>query len=71
MNTEVPKIDPEKCTGCGDCVDDCPTGAVELVEGKAVIVRPDDCSYCTDCESICHLEAIHCYYEIILAEEKG
>ncbi len=69
MNSEVPKIDPEKCTGCGDCVDECPTGAVELVEGKAVIVRPDDCSYCTDCESIRLLEAIRCPYEIILAEE--
>ncbi len=69
MNRGVPKIDPEKCTGCGDCVDECPTGAVELVEGKAVILRPDDCSYCADCESICLLEAIQCPYEIILAEE--
>ena len=71
MNTEVPEIDPAKCTGCGDCVDECPTGAVELVEDKAVIARPDDCSYCTDCESICSYEAIQCSYEIILAEKKG
>jgi NAD-dependent dihydropyrimidine dehydrogenase PreA subunit len=70
MNTEVPEIDPAKCTGCGDCVDQCPTGAVELVEGKAVVARPDDCSYCTDCESICPDEAIRCHFEIILAEEK-
>jgi len=48
MNTEVPQIDAERCTGCGDCVDESPTGAVELVASKAVIVRPDDCSYCTD-----------------------
>jgi ferredoxin len=69
MNTEVPEIDPAKCTGCGDCVVECPTGALELVEDKAVIVRPDDCSYCADCESTCSFDAIQCPYEIILAEE--
>ncbi len=69
MNREVPEIDPAKCTGCGDCVDEGPTGAVELVEDKAVIVRPADCSYCAGCESTCSFDAIQCPYEIILAEE--
>jgi NAD-dependent dihydropyrimidine dehydrogenase PreA subunit len=69
MNTAVPEIDPVKCTGCGECVEQCPTEAVELLEGKAVILRPDDCCYCTNCESICPEEAIRCPFEIILAEE--
>jgi NAD-dependent dihydropyrimidine dehydrogenase PreA subunit len=69
MNTVVPEIDSAKCTGCGDCVDECPTGAVELVEGKAVIVRPENCWYCTNCESICPEQAIRCPFEILLAEE--
>jgi len=51
-------------------VDECPTEAVELLGGKAVIVRPDDCCYCTNCESICPDEAIRCPFEIILAEGK-
>jgi len=66
----APEIDTEKCVGCGECVDECPTDAVELVGGKAVIVRPDDCTYCTDCESICPYEAIQCPFEILLAGEK-
>jgi NAD-dependent dihydropyrimidine dehydrogenase PreA subunit len=69
MNQAVPEIDPVKCTGCGECVEQCPTEAVELLEGKAVILRPDDCCYCTNCESICPEEAIRCPFEIILAEE--
>jgi NAD-dependent dihydropyrimidine dehydrogenase PreA subunit len=67
MNTGVPEIDPVKCTGCGECVEECPTEAVELQEGKAVIVRPEDCCYCTSCESACPQEAIQCPFEIILA----
>ena len=70
MKTGLPKIDTEKCAGCGDCVEECPTGAVELAEGKAIIARPEDCNYCTDCESVCSHEAIRCFFEVILAEEK-
>ena len=70
MNSGVPEIDPSKCTGCGECVEECPTEAVELLEGKAVIVRPENCWYCTNCESICPHEAIRCLFEIILAEGK-
>jgi NAD-dependent dihydropyrimidine dehydrogenase PreA subunit len=70
MNQAAPEINTAKCTGCGECVEQCPTEAVELLEGKAVIVAPEDCCYCTNCESICPEEAIRCPFEIILAEGK-
>jgi len=62
----VPEIDSEKCTGCGDCVEKCPTHAVTLVDGKSIIVRPEDCDYCTECEVLCPSGAVSCPFEIIL-----
>jgi len=64
----IPEIALEKCTGCGDCVEKCPTKAVELVRGKAIIVRPEDCNYCTNCEAFCPSGAIKCPFEIILTK---
>ncbi len=70
MKTAIPEIDVEKCPGCGDCVDWCPTGVVKLINGKAVVVSPEDCYYCTDCEAICSSGAIKCSFEIILVVTK-
>lgn len=67
MKMAVPEIDVEKCTGCGECVDWCPAGVVEVVNGKAVIVNPQACDYCADCETVCSSGAIKCPFEIILA----
>lgn len=62
------EIDLNKCTGCGDCVVKCPTQAVELVNGKPLVIRADDCNYCTECEIFCIPGAIRCPFEIILVE---
>ncbi|MGC9334296.1 MAG: DUF362 domain-containing protein [Anaerolineae bacterium] len=39
-------IDAEKCTGCGACLEVCPTGALYLVDGKASV----DMGLCRECE---------------------
>lgn len=39
-------IDAEKCTGCGACLEVCPTGALYLVDGKASV----DTALCRECE---------------------
>ena len=47
----------ERCDGCGACVEVCPTGAIYLVDGKAMV----DGSLCRDCEACiaaCPTEAI-------------
>ena len=63
---ELPDIDQQACIGCGNCAAWCPAGAVQIVDGKAVIVDPEKCDYCTDCESVCPVGAIACRFEIIL-----
>lgn len=43
----VAVVNKDKCTGCGTCVDICPTAAIELDNDKAVV----DASACVDCET--------------------
>jgi len=65
----LPLINEEICTGCGKCVEACPSGALDLVEGHAAIVRPELCSYCGDCEELCPKGAIARPFEVILGEK--
>jgi ferredoxin len=54
----VAVINKDKCTGCGTCVDICPSAAIELASEKAVV----DASGCVDCETCvdeCPESAIH------------
>ncbi len=50
-------VDPEKCTGCGDCVEECPTDAIEMKDEKAV-VNEEECIDCGACVDVCPAEAI-------------
>lgn len=49
-------IDDELCTGCGNCVDSCPFGAIELENNKAKVLPA--CTLCGVCIEICPMEAI-------------
>jgi NAD-dependent dihydropyrimidine dehydrogenase PreA subunit len=66
----LPEIDTSLCTGCGLCVERCPTNAVEMgASVRPVIVRPDECVYCGLCEEMCPVGAIALAYEIVLGIE--
>ena len=67
----LPTIDMALCNGCGICVTQCPTHAVELAEQRPAIVRPEDCAYCGLCEEICPEGAIALAYEIVPGTDKG
>jgi electron transfer flavoprotein alpha subunit len=50
------RIESEKCTGCGSCVDVCPLGIIELVDDIAQI--GEGCNLCGACRDACTFEAI-------------
>jgi len=53
-----PIVDTKKCTGAGACAEVCPANVFDIVEGKAVVARPDDCTECLACEASCPNNAI-------------
>ncbi|MDO9535813.1 MAG: 4Fe-4S binding protein [Bacillota bacterium] len=50
------KIDAEKCSGCGSCVDVCPTDAITVDEIASV--DANECTDCGSCVDECPEEAI-------------
>lgn len=46
------KVDADLCSACGICVDECPSGVIDL-EDIAVMARPEDCTECGICVDVC------------------
>jgi len=51
-STTVARIDPQKCTGCGLCIEACPLEAIRL-EGQTAVVDPERCTGCGICVDEC------------------
>ena len=58
MIRKIIKIDEEKCNGCEACVIACHEGAIEMVDGKAKLVRENYCDGLGDCLPACPTNAI-------------
>lgn len=58
MIRKIIRIDEEKCTGCGLCVTACHEGAIDIVDGKAKLVRENFCDGFGDCLPNCPTGAI-------------
>ena len=58
MIRKIIKIDEEKCNGCGACASACHEGAIEMINGKAKLVREDYCDGLGDCLPACPVDAI-------------
>ena len=58
MIRRIIKIDTEKCTGCGLCVDACHEKAIAIQNGKAVLLRDDYCDGLGACLPACPENAL-------------
>ena len=52
------EIDEEKCTGCGECIPNCPEGALQIIDGKARLVSDLFCDGLGACIGHCPEGAI-------------
>ena len=43
MIRKIIRIDKEKCNGCDACADACHEGAIDIINGKAELVREHFC----------------------------
>jgi NAD-dependent dihydropyrimidine dehydrogenase PreA subunit len=53
MKRDIITIDEEKCTGCGECVPNCPEGAIQIIDGKARLVSDLSCDGLGACIGHC------------------
>lgn len=51
------EVDKNLCIACMQCIKDCPTRVISLVDGKAYI-NNDGCIKCGHCVAICPVEAV-------------
>lgn len=50
---KIIKVDEEKCTGCGECIPNCPEGALQVIDGKARLVSDLFCDGLGACVGHC------------------
>lgn len=58
MIRKIIHIDEEKCNGCGLCANACHEGAIDIIDGKAKLVRENFCDGFGDCLPGCPTGAI-------------
>ena len=52
----MPWIDNNRCDGCGICIEECPVGAIVMIDLKAEIDE-EQCIRCGTCHDICPQDA--------------
>ncbi|WP_346663877.1 4Fe-4S binding protein [uncultured Merdimonas sp.] len=58
MIRKIIHINEEKCNGCGACASACHEGAIQMINGKAELIREDYCDGLGDCLPACPTGAI-------------
>ncbi|MFB3901819.1 MAG: ATP-binding protein [Acidobacteriota bacterium] len=59
MRRKIIRIDEDQCTGCGDCIPNCPEGAIQIIDSKARLISDLFCDGLGACLGHCPEGAIH------------
>ena len=52
------EVDVEKCVGCEECVDVCPSDVFEMKDEKSFPANAEECIGCESCIEVCESDAI-------------
>jgi ferredoxin len=58
VKRQIIKIDEDVCTGCGECIPNCPEGALQIIDDKARIISDLFCDGLGACIGHCPVDAI-------------
>ena len=58
MIRKIISINEDKCNGCGICATACHEGAIEIINGKAKLIKDEYCDGLGDCLPGCPMDAI-------------
>jgi MinD superfamily P-loop ATPase len=58
VQRSIVRIDEELCNGCGACVTPCAEGAIQIVNGKARVLREELCDGAGFCLAVCPTGAL-------------
>lgn len=58
VRRSIVRIEQELCNGCGVCVTPCAEGAIELVNGKAQVLKEELCDGAGFCLAVCPTGAL-------------
>ena len=70
MSKKIIQIEEDLCIGCGLCANACQQNTIEIIDGKAKVIREDYCDGLGNCLPVCPVGAISFSDKDIVSKKK-